>query len=78
MSAMFPPRPHTLEAHHPAATVQRLEQPKVLITGDTMLCVTEPEAALHPITGRYSIETAGMQKDRCCVARHGRQTLPLM
>jgi len=24
--------------------------------------VTEQEAALHPITGRYSIETAGMQE----------------
>jgi len=34
----------------------------VLIAGDTILCVTEPEAALHPITGRYSIETAGMQE----------------
>ncbi len=62
MSAMLPPRPHTLEAHHLATTVQRLEQPKVLIAGDTILCVTEPEAALHPITGRYSIETAGMQE----------------
>ncbi len=53
MSAMLPPRPHTLEAHHPTTTVLRLEQPKALITGDTILCVTEPEAALHPITGRY-------------------------
>ena len=24
--------------------------------------VTEPEAALHPITGHYSIETAGMRE----------------
>ena len=61
MSAMLPP-PHTLEAHYSAATVLRREQPKVLITGDTILCVTEQEAALHPITGRYSIETAGMQE----------------
>ena len=27
-----------------------------------MLYVTELEAALHPITGRYSFETAGMQE----------------
>ena len=36
--------------------------PKVLITGDIWLCVTESEAALHPITGHYRIETAGMQE----------------
>jgi hypothetical protein len=39
-----------------------LEQPKVLITGDSRLCVTELEAALHPIIGRYSIEMAGMRE----------------
>jgi hypothetical protein len=39
-----------------------LEHPKVLITGDIRLCVTESQAALHPITGHYRIETAGMRK----------------
>jgi hypothetical protein len=38
------------------------ERPKVLITGDIWLYVTESEAALHPITGHYSIETAGMRE----------------
>jgi hypothetical protein len=37
-----------------------LEHPKVLIAGDIRLSVTESEAALHPITGHYCIETAGM------------------
>jgi hypothetical protein len=37
------------------------EQPKVLITGDIRLCVTESDAALQPITGHYRIETAGMR-----------------
>jgi hypothetical protein len=40
----------------------KLEQPKVLITGDIRLSVTESEAALHPITGHYSIQTAEMQE----------------
>ena len=26
------------------------------------MCVTESQAALHPITGHYSFETAGMQE----------------
>ena len=62
MSTMLPLQPHTLETHQQTTTVLRLEQPKVLITGDTVLCVTEPEATLHPITGHYSIKTAGMQE----------------
>jgi hypothetical protein len=72
MSAMLPPRPSTFgvsqgypyrpEAHHSATTGLGLEQPKVLITGDIRLRVTESEAALHPITGHYSIETGEMQE----------------
>lgn len=72
MSAMLPPEPRLLEAtqmysslgrvHHPATTEPELERPKVLITGDIRLYVTESEAAFHPITGRYSIEMAGMQE----------------
>lgn len=70
MSAMLPPRFHGLEvpqafppqrgATPPALTGPELEQPKVLITGDIRLRVTESEAALHPIIGHYSIQTAGM------------------
>lgn len=72
MSATLPPRPHSLEAPQicpslrgldlPATAELGLEQPKVLITGDGRLCVTELEAALHPIIGRYSIEMAGMRE----------------
>jgi len=39
-----------------------LEQPKVLITGDIRLCVTESDAALQPITGHYRIQMTGMQE----------------
>jgi hypothetical protein len=38
------------------------ERPKVLITGDIRLNITELEAALHSITGQYNIETAGMRE----------------
>jgi hypothetical protein len=38
------------------------QKPKVLITGDLRLYVTESQAALQPIRGRYSIETGGMQE----------------
>ena|SRR5579884_1108362 len=73
MNAELPQRPHSLEeatqkhsphlrASHPTPTGSMLEHPKVLITGDIWLCVTESEAALHPITGHYRIETAGMQE----------------
>jgi hypothetical protein len=72
MSGMLPPRPHALEArlgcssqwgvHHPAMTEPGLEPTKVLIIGDIRLRVTESEAAHHPITGHYRIETAGMQE----------------
>ena len=73
MSAKLPQRPHSLEeapqmhpphlgVPHPAPTGSMLEHPKVLITGDIWLCVTESEAALHPITGHYRIETAGMRE----------------
>lgn len=69
---MLPPRFHGLEvpqafpsqrgASSPALTGLVPEQPKVLITGDIRLRVTESEATLHPITGHYSIQTAGMQE----------------
>lgn len=72
MSATPPPGPHFLEApqmysslrrvYHPATTEPEPERPKVLITGDIRLYVTEAEAALHPVTGCYSIETVGLQE----------------
>jgi hypothetical protein len=48
--------------YQPTTSELGLEQPKVLITGDIRLNVTESEAALHPIIGHYSIETAGMRE----------------
>lgn len=36
--------------------------PRVLITGDVRLRVTESFAALGPVMGRYRIETEGMQE----------------
>src|SRR5258708_38834157 len=36
--------------------------PRVVITGDLRLSVTESEAAHGPITGHYSIETRQMQE----------------
>lgn len=72
MSAMLPQRPHSLKTpqmspslrgeHHPVMADPGLVQPEFPIKGDTRLCVTESEAALHPITGHYSIETTGMQE----------------
>jgi hypothetical protein len=66
------PRPHSSEAsqvflsqqgaYSPTVTGPELEAPKVLITGNLRLCVTELEAALHPITGRYNIEMTGMRQ----------------
>jgi hypothetical protein len=38
------------------------QRPEALITGDLRLYVTEAQAALQPIKGRYSIETVGMQE----------------
>lgn len=72
MSAMFPQASHLLQAppahfwlrkqHAPTTIEPALEHSKVLITGDVRLYVTESEAALHPVTGHYSIETAGLQE----------------
>ena len=72
MSALLPPLPHSLETPQrypslrevglPAMAGPGLEHPKVLITGDIRLCVTESKAALHLITGHYSLETAGMRE----------------
>ena len=72
MSAMLSPLTHTLkmperyppvaEADQAILTGLELEHPKVLITGDIRLNITESEAALHPITGHYCIETTGMQE----------------
>jgi len=73
MSAMLPPQPDmSLEArqmlpaqregYSSAIPGQGIQQPKVLITGDLRLYVTESEAALQPIKGSYSIETVGMQE----------------
>lgn len=70
MSTMLPPQSHSSEAlrvfsaqreayRHAAASTE-FEEPKVLITGDIRLYVTERDAALHPITGHYSIQTTGM------------------
>ncbi len=92
MSAMLPPRPHSFETLQrylslrevglPAMTEPGLEHPKVLITGDSRLCVKELEAALHPITGHYSIQTTGMQEplytlwyaEGQALSRHARST----
>lgn len=72
MSVMLPRGPHLLKAPqvypslrgvHLLATIEpELEHPKVLITGDIRLRVTELEAALHPVIGHYSIKIAGLQK----------------
>ena len=72
MSTMLPPEFHLLETPqvysslrrvcHPVTTEPELENPKVLITGDIKLYVTEAEAVLHPVIGRYSIETPGLQE----------------
>ena len=92
MSAMLPSRFDDLEvpqalssqrrACPPALSGLELEQPKVLITGDLRLSVTESEAALHSITGHYSIQTAEMQEplymlwhaEGQVLRRHGRST----
>ncbi|HEX9132779.1 MAG TPA: hypothetical protein VF844_10845, partial [Ktedonobacteraceae bacterium] len=41
---------------------QDLQQPRVIIKGAIRLYVTESEAALLPIIGRYYVETEGMQE----------------
>lgn len=70
MSTMLPPHRRSFEVPQLYASQYgtdyvanlELEQPKVRIRGDIRLYVTEAEAALHPITGRYSVEMAGMQE----------------
>ena len=73
MSAMLPPRPYTSlkvpqmfpsqkEECSSAITGQMLQKPKVVITGELNMYVTESEAALYPILGSYSVETSGMQE----------------
>ena len=72
MSAIFPPASHPLQAppvyswlrkqHYPTIIEPALEQSKVLIAGDVRLYVIASEADLHPVTGHYSIETAGWRE----------------
>lgn len=70
MNTMLPPqrRPfeapllHVAEYRTDYSASRELEQPKVCIRGDMKLHVTEAEAVLHPITGRYCIEMTGMQE----------------
>jgi hypothetical protein len=72
MKAILPPQPYTVEqpqvfpssrgVQHPVKSGPEPEQPKVFITGDIKMCVTESEAALRPITGHFSIETVGMRE----------------
>ena len=67
MGDRLPSRLHPSEAlqgyscQREIPTGSALEESKVLIMGDIRLHVTESEAALQPVTGRYSIEITGMQ-----------------
>ena len=49
-------------AQIPAMTPRTGGMPKVVITGDIRLRVTESSAALRPMKGHYRIETEGMQE----------------
>ena len=72
MSTMLPTQSHLSEVSRvlpppPGISTQatariECEEPKVLITGDIRLYVTERETALSPIIGHYSMQTAGMQE----------------
>lgn len=72
MSTMLPSQSHSAEAsrvffaqresYRHAIASTTFEEPKVLITGDIRLYVTERDAALYPITGHYSIQTTGMDE----------------
>jgi hypothetical protein len=72
MSAILPSRFHGVEVPQAFSSQRRAspsvlteldrEHPKVLITGDIRLRVTEAEAALHPITGHYSVQMTAMQE----------------
>ena len=77
MSTTLPPGFHMLEAPEalqlhfsqkgiyypvmPEPEAER-EQPKVSITGDIRLRVSELDTAVRPIIGRYSIESTGIQE----------------
>lgn len=50
------------ERHAALPPGQELQQPMVIIKGDISLRVTESEAALQSVIGRYHIETEGMQE----------------
>ncbi len=49
-------------AQIPAMTPRTGGMPKVVITGDIRLRVTESSAALRPMKGHYRIETESMQE----------------
>jgi hypothetical protein len=53
-----------LEKSNMSTTLEQRQEPlpRVVITGDLRLSVTESEAAHGPITGHYSIETRQMQE----------------
>lgn len=73
MSSIFSPStPSTLEVPQILSTRgerqpapppgQEFQQPVVIIKGDINLRVSESEAALQPVMGRYHIVTDGMQE----------------
>lgn len=63
-STLAAPQIHPAQAERHAAVPpgQELQQPMVIIKGAIGLRVTESEAALQPIIGRYHIETEGLQE----------------
>jgi hypothetical protein len=63
-STLAAPQMHPAQAERHAAFPpgQDLQQPMVIIKGAIRLSVTESEAALQPIIGRYHIETEGLQE----------------
>src|SRR2546426_11700233 len=63
-STLAAPQMHPAQAERHAAFPpgQDLQQPVVIIKGAISLRVTESEAALQPIIGRYHIETEGLQE----------------
>ena len=72
MKTLLPPQTLSVEPpqvfpssrgeHHPTMAGLEPEQPKVYITGDIRMCVSETEAALRPIIGTFNIETVGMRE----------------
>jgi hypothetical protein len=54
--------PAQAERHAAIQPGQELQQPMVIIKGAISLRVTESEAALQPVIGRYHIETEGLQE----------------